>query len=714
MKKIFKFLLLFFIAYTITTFSLKVQAADGPIMVIVNPGEDSSTMMNISYHTSLENTVIQYYEAPSGSAQMIMPECRATPFTENNNYQCFATLTNLKPDTTYNYYILGYSSYVERSFKTAGADEFSFVHVTDIHSYRSGASNTRVATANKVLNTINQIKDFDFTLMSGDVTAYGTVYEQWETLYGMDVLKSKMTAITPGNHDYYNTSAAVVSIDYFNSVLNNPKNGADGVLNSTYYFKYGNTLFISLNSEEAANNSTLRANQIKWLNEVTANNPSDFIVVFTHRPFYTGDNLNAGQASDMRTYFQEIFDKTGVDLVLGGHNHVYARTNHVYQNNKVLETNPKYPYLGTVYLTGIQIGDRYKTEPGTKPSIVEVAHVGAGQDGGSLITVNQDKITIEFIKHDGTRLYPYEILNKSKVINKQSIESSVEVSKTNDTINIDYSQNTLVGSVKKVNVYDENKTLLKTFLNPTNHLEIENGPKVGRYNLEVEMFLRNGEVINKNVVAIDSRYDFGTVFDFETVEEELYTNLTWKADVLKDKFVRYEIYANGSKLKEVSKDATSTVLDKISPYKENDISFRVIGDNNSILYQYDFVYGENANDIHVVFNIEKLRLKEGDEKDLEITVFPEQDVKLEFVSSDPNVATVDENGKVTAIGEGTCTISLNVAKRWDVKSEIEITVEASPVKDPTPPTKKGCFQGGSIFVGFAVIGLVVILRRKRF
>src|SRR5690606_11054027 len=111
-----------------------------------------------------------------------------------------------------------------------------------------------------------------------------------------------------------------------------------------------------------------------------------------------------------------------------------------------------YPYLGTVYLTGIQIGDRYKTDPGVKPSIVEVAHVGKDQDGGSLITVDNEKITIEFIKQDGTRLYPYEIQKKSKLINKTTIESSVTATKTNDTISINYSL-AIPGLVKKINVY---------------------------------------------------------------------------------------------------------------------------------------------------------------------------------------------------------------------------------------------------------------------
>lgn len=719
MRRLFKFLLLFLIAFTMTSFS--VYAADGPRLVIVNPGEDSSTEMNISYHTTVENTVIQYSKVPNGEVKLAMPECKVTPFTETEK-QCYATLTGLEPNSTYKYNILGFSTIVDRTFKTAGGEEFTFAHLTDMHSYKTGAANTRVATANKVLNKLNEIKELDFILFSGDMTAYGTVYEQWEALYGMETLKSNMLATTPGNHDYYNTSAQVTSIEYYNTVTNNPKNGAAGVLNSTYFFKYGNALFISLNSEEAANSAANRASQIKWLNEVTANNPSDFIIVFTHRPFYTGDGLNASQANDMRSYFQEIFDKTGVDLVLAGHNHVYARTNHVYENQKVTESNSNYPHQGTVYITGIQIGDRFKADPFTKPAIVDFAHSGANQDGGNLITIDEDKISIKFIRSDGTVLDTYEIQNKSKIINNDTTKSLFNGIKQDDTIFINYhfeNGSTLVpGSIKKLNIYNEKNTLLKSFLNPPlDKVELGEGPKLARYNLKVEAFLRNGNVIEKDITVIDSRYDFGTISNFDFEEEDFQTRLTWKAEI-KDasKFERYEIYVNGNKLKDVEKDQTSTILDFVSPYKVNEISFRVIGKENTVIYQEDFTYGEKSPELYLVFNYETLKLTEGDEKTLEYTVFPEQELKLEFQSSDPTIATVDENGKVKALKAGTVTITVNVAKRWDVSAELTITIEAAP-EEPKPetPEKKGCFNSASVvYTGLAALGLFIIIRKRKY
>ena len=713
MRKVFKYILTLLIVITFIV-RINVSEVNEPRLLMANPGEDSSTEMNINYHINTTANMVVYSTSPSMDEPVFYaaPECVALPFDGlKDEYQCFATLDNLNPNTRYYYGVLGASQNTYKSFITAGAAEFSFAHVTDIHSYKSGVNNTRVAAANKVLNKINEIKDFDFVLASGDVTAYGTVYEQWETLYGMDTLKSKMFTLTPGNHDYYNTSAQVTNDSYFNAVTNNPKNGATGTVNSSYYFRYGNTLFVSLNSEAAANNASLRANQIKWLNEVTANNPADFIVAFTHRPFYTGDGENAGQANDMRSYFQEVFDQTGVDLVLSGHNHVYARTNQVYNNTKVEGES-----LGTTYITGIQIGDRYKATAGTKPAIVDIHHAGAGQDGGSLITVTHDKILIEFIKMDGTRLYPYEIHSKSAQIDKQGIESSFTVEKNLEentaVISYDYA---VPGHLKNIMVYDQDNQLLDTILNPeSGTYEIKNIPNVSRYKLNLKLQLRDNSFIYQQLEVYDERYDYGTIGNFEIIEEELETILTWDGSINLNKVSHLEIYVNDEFLKLINPVNTETVLDKVSPYKENDISVRIVGKDQSIMYTYNFSYGANEPDLTVVFDYTELELVKGKEQQLQYSVYPDQEVKLLFTSSNTDVVTVDEFGFIKAVGAGEATIRLEVNKRWDVNSEVKVIVRvAGEVTEPTPE-KKGCFKSGYIFVGLSVFGLTFILRRRKY
>lgn len=55
-------------------------------------------------------------------------------------------------------------------------------------------------------------------------------------------------------------------------------------------------------------------------------------------------------------------------------------------------------------------------------------------------------------------------------------------------------------------------------------------------------------------------------------------------------------------------------------------------------------------------NVSSLDLYESAEAELEFTVLPEKEMVVSFTSSDASVATVDENGKVIAVAEGTAEI----------------------------------------------------------
>ena len=62
----------------------------------------------------------------------------------------------------------------------------------------------------------------------------------------------------------------------------------------------------------------------------------------------------------------------------------------------------------------------------------------------------------------------------------------------------------------------------------------------------------------------------------------------------------------------------------------------------------------------VRINTDKLVVKEGEEKTLQVTLSPENasNKTLVWVSSDESVATVDLNGKITGVNKGTTTITV--------------------------------------------------------
>lgn len=77
---------------------------------------------------------------------------------------------------------------------------------------------------------------------------------------------------------------------------------------------------------------------------------------------------------------------------------------------------------------------------------------------------------------------------------------------------------------------------------------------------------------------------------------------------------------------------------------------------------------------------DSLELKMGQEEQIKAAIEPSDatDVKLVYESSDETVATVDEDGKITAISEGSCTITTSVygvdVELWEDAIDPEMTV----------------------------------------
>ena len=71
---------------------------------------------------------------------------------------------------------------------------------------------------------------------------------------------------------------------------------------------------------------------------------------------------------------------------------------------------------------------------------------------------------------------------------------------------------------------------------------------------------------------------------------------------------------------------------------------------------------------------QKMDIEEGESKTLTATTPGSDAPVLYWMSSNPNIATVDQDGKVTAVAIGTCVIICRVMNSFDVKAECQIKV----------------------------------------
>ena len=166
-----------------------------------------------------------------------------------------------------------------------------------------------------------------------------------------------------------------------------------------------------------------------------------------------------------------------------------------------------------------------------------------------------------------------------------------------------------------------------------------------------------------------------------------------------------------------------------------DVSAYVEAGNKLVETEDGFIVVPNTEG--VTLDASEQTLKVGESTTLHATLTPEGAVEeLVWTSSDPTIVTVDANGTITAVKEGSATITVTAGA---YRAQCEVTViadEKEPQEPTTPPTDDkdpGTSTGekepgtdnegpatsavamGGMFASMAVLsgGIVVVLREKR-
>lgn len=191
----------------------------------------------------------------------------------------------------------------ERSYRysiaTAGSSDSGFNFVT------AGDWGCK----NEAMNIFKMMKNMkpELYLTLGDYS-YEPTLDCW-----YDIVKSAGTSlkVIVGNHDTEET------------LLETLMNKFD-LAKQYYSFDYQNAHFLALSSEL---DSGEHKGQFEFANldlaKANSNVNTDWIIVFFHRPFYSGSGLDN---TEMRDVYHPLFQKHKVDLVLTGHAHNYQRS----------------------------------------------------------------------------------------------------------------------------------------------------------------------------------------------------------------------------------------------------------------------------------------------------------------------------------------------------------------------------------------------------
>jgi predicted phosphodiesterase len=250
-----------------------------------------------------------------------------------------ATLTNLQPGARY-YYAVGdigearfwsdpyvsqppYLNFVTSSGRSSSARTLVAV-VGD-----AGATDVSDLTYNHLTNWV-QSREINITVHVGDIS-YSDGYEVLADAFSRKI--EPVAAYAPymtvqGNHEGF--------YDFTPYITRFPMPFAASASSSPlwYSFNYGAIHFVAFNTEGPFGLEPVRVTpsspQYQWLEkDLAAANVSrgsaPWIVAFGHRPLYCvdGERACSGEAAQLRSGFEALFVKYGVDLVLSGHEHNY-------------------------------------------------------------------------------------------------------------------------------------------------------------------------------------------------------------------------------------------------------------------------------------------------------------------------------------------------------------------------------------------------------
>ena len=301
------------------------------------------------------------------------------------------TVGGLKSSASYEYKLIGADKTESEvfSFKTGSPSKYSFLAVGDPQI--ASAANGRIWRAT-LSAAVTNFPNAAFLIGTGDqVDNYrGNSAFEYAEFFSPGELHSLPTAFAVGNHDN-GLSLHAKSFYFPNTAAVGP-----GATNFDFWFRYGSTLFMVLDS----NVSDTEAHKTFLDGAVKANSDAVWkIVIFHHSLYSEGPHSVTADTKDRRNSWPFLFDEIGADLIISGHDHCYTRT-HMMKGNKIAEEGS-----GTLYITlNSSSGSKYYDFAAAAPAAYSAVRGQSRAPEFSVIDVNDAELTISVYRADTMKM----------------------------------------------------------------------------------------------------------------------------------------------------------------------------------------------------------------------------------------------------------------------------------------------------------------------
>lgn len=298
--------------------------------VAVNTGADENSVNFAWYAKSNAPGYVQIAEGSDTSGAFPLDQAVSIPSTQANEaytkfysstyYSNKATYSGVEPGKNYVYRVGsddGWSQTYELKTQDI-SDGYEVIFLSDAQIGTGTVLTDRLGWSTTLDKAFGAFPNTSFIANTGDFVDVATKENEYDAYFYPSQLNNYPTATAVGNHD--------VSANYGHH-FNEPNASTLGAsaANSNYYFTYGNVLYMVLNTSNTNN-----AEHRQFMEDTmaaTAAQDYDWTVVMFHQSIYaSGKQSIYEDAWTRQEQLVPAFDDLGIDIVLMGHDHCYART----------------------------------------------------------------------------------------------------------------------------------------------------------------------------------------------------------------------------------------------------------------------------------------------------------------------------------------------------------------------------------------------------
>jgi hypothetical protein len=311
--------------------TLAANAADATTLsdIVLGVGANEA-QRNLAWYSTTDTAQVTQVALASAVVDGVFP-ASATSFaatggpTTSGEYNRFATITGLKENTGYVYRVGTEGNWSPSySFRTQDFDgDFNFLFFGDPQIGSSGNVANDAAGWTDTLNVATSTyPDAELLFSAGDQVESAANEPQYAAFLQPDQLREIPFVATNGNHDVGSKAYE----QHFNTPNVDRAAGPGSATGSggDYWFIHKDVLFLDINS-----NSRNFASHTDWMRDVIAKHGAEAkwtILAFHHSIYSPGPHATDTDTVDRRNNLPTVISELGVDVVLQGHDHSYARS----------------------------------------------------------------------------------------------------------------------------------------------------------------------------------------------------------------------------------------------------------------------------------------------------------------------------------------------------------------------------------------------------